>query len=75
MLSFNKRSDPKDNFHLTLIFDSSIKSHVALSHYGALFDNVQIQYPDNVYMIRGNHEAPEVNKIFGFRVECIERMV
>ncbi|KAL1825893.1 hypothetical protein DCAR_0314087 [Daucus carota subsp. sativus] len=35
---------------------------------------LKIQYPDNVYMIRGNHEAPDVNKIFGFRVECIERM-
>ncbi|KAF1001681.1 hypothetical protein AG4045_001926 [Apium graveolens] len=31
-------------------------------------------YPDNVYLIRGNHEAPEINALFGFRVECIERM-
>ncbi|KAK1356073.1 Serine/threonine-protein phosphatase [Heracleum sosnowskyi] len=50
------------------------KSRVASSHDVALFDNIQIQYPDNVHLIRGNHEAPEVNSIFGFRAECIARM-
>lgn len=26
-------------------------------------------------MIRGNHEAADINALFGFRIECIERLV
>ncbi|ONH94064.1 hypothetical protein PRUPE_8G268100, partial [Prunus persica] len=33
-----------------------------------------IEYPDNVHLIRGNHEAADINALFGFRIECIERM-
>ncbi|GMP99922.1 hypothetical protein CsSME_00047215 [Camellia sinensis var. sinensis] len=36
---------------------------------------LKIQYPDNVFLIRGNHEAADINALFGFRLECIERMV
>ncbi|XP_076914504.1 serine/threonine-protein phosphatase BSL1-like [Bidens hawaiensis] len=36
---------------------------------------LQIQYPENVHFIRGNHEAADINALFGFRLECIERMV
>ena len=35
----------------------------------------QIQYPENIHLIRGNHEAADINALFGFRLECIERMV
>ncbi|CAN6558587.1 unnamed protein product [Malus baccata var. baccata] len=35
---------------------------------------VKIEYPDNVHLIRGNHEAADINALFGFRIECIERM-
>ncbi|KAK6120105.1 hypothetical protein DH2020_046141 [Rehmannia glutinosa] len=28
----------------------------------------------NVHLIRGNHEAADINALFGFRIECIERM-
>jgi hypothetical protein len=28
-----------------------------------------------VHLIRGNHEAADINALFGFRIECIERMV
>ncbi|KAI5399259.1 Serine/threonine-protein phosphatase bsl1 [Lathyrus oleraceus] len=34
----------------------------------------RIEYPDNVHLIRGNHEAADINALFGFRIECIERM-
>ncbi|KAL8236254.1 hypothetical protein R6Q59_017335 [Mikania micrantha] len=34
----------------------------------------QINYPQNFHLIRGNHEAADVNALFGFRPECIERM-
>jgi hypothetical protein len=37
--------------------------------------NMQIEYPENVHLIRGNHEAADINALFGFRLECIERMV
>ncbi|KAL8113042.1 hypothetical protein AgCh_020388 [Apium graveolens] len=33
-----------------------------------------IEYPRNVHLIRGNHEAADINALFGFRLECIERM-
>ncbi|RXI02673.1 hypothetical protein DVH24_002751 [Malus domestica] len=35
---------------------------------------VKIEHPDNVHLIRGNHEAADINALFGFRIECIERM-
>lgn len=35
----------------------------------------QVEYPHNVHLIRGNHEAADINALFGFRIECIERMV
>ena len=36
---------------------------------------MKIEYPENVHLIRGNHEAADINALFGFRLECIERMV
>ncbi|KAM1150734.1 hypothetical protein FF1_031286 [Malus domestica] len=35
---------------------------------------LKIEHPDNVHLIRGNHEAADINALFGFRIECIERM-
>ncbi|MBA0825603.1 hypothetical protein Goarm_010533, partial [Gossypium armourianum] len=35
---------------------------------------LKIEYPNNVHLIRGNHEAADINALFGFRIECIERM-
>ncbi|KAL4361802.1 hypothetical protein GQ457_04G028480 [Hibiscus cannabinus] len=35
---------------------------------------LKIENPDNVHLIRGNHEASDINALFGFRIECIERM-
>ncbi|XAR58494.1 Phosphoprotein phosphatase [Bertholletia excelsa] len=35
---------------------------------------LKIEYPDNLFLIRGNHEAADINALFGFRIECIERM-
>ena len=34
----------------------------------------QIEYPKNVHLLRGNHEAADINALFGFRVECVERL-
>nr|KYP71516.1 Serine/threonine-protein phosphatase BSL1 [Cajanus cajan] len=39
-----------------------------------LLRQANIEYPDNVHLIRGNHEAADINALFGFRIECIERM-
>lgn len=36
---------------------------------------LKIEYPENIHLIRGNHEAADINALFGFRLECIERMV
>ncbi|KAG6478437.1 hypothetical protein ZIOFF_061879 [Zingiber officinale] len=35
---------------------------------------LKIEYPHSVHLIRGNHEAADINALFGFRTECIERM-
>ncbi|KAJ6319757.1 hypothetical protein OIU78_015214 [Salix suchowensis] len=35
---------------------------------------LKIEYPENVHLIRGNHEAADINALFGFRIECVERM-
>ncbi|XP_010904839.2 serine/threonine-protein phosphatase BSL1 homolog isoform X2 [Elaeis guineensis] len=35
---------------------------------------LKIEYPENIHLIRGNHEAADINALFGFRMECIERM-
>ncbi|MBA0708389.1 hypothetical protein Golax_023518, partial [Gossypium laxum] len=35
---------------------------------------LKIEYPNSVHLIRGNHEAADINALFGFRIECIERM-
>ena len=36
---------------------------------------LKVEYPHNVHLIRGNHEAADINALFGFRIECIERLV
>jgi hypothetical protein len=36
---------------------------------------LKVEYQHNVHLIRGNHEAADINALFGFRIECIERMV
>ncbi|PSR86435.1 Serine/threonine-protein like [Actinidia chinensis var. chinensis] len=35
---------------------------------------LKVEYTQNVHLIRGNHEAADINALFGFRIECIERM-
>ncbi|KAG6475527.1 serine/threonine-protein phosphatase BSL2 homolog [Zingiber officinale] len=40
----------------------------------ALLLALKVEYPHNVHLIRGNHEAADINALFGFRIECIERM-
>jgi len=39
----------------------------------ALLFSLKIRYPDNVFLIRGNHECSELNKMYGFSGECSER--
>jgi hypothetical protein len=50
---------------------------VAFDHrrFDVLFLVLQVEYQHNVHLIRGNHEAADINALFGFRIECIERMV
>eukprot|EP00271_Cylindrocystis_brebissonii_P001162 TRINITY_DN11466_c0_g1_i1.p1 TRINITY_DN11466_c0_g1~~TRINITY_DN11466_c0_g1_i1.p1 ORF type:complete len:942 (+),score=168.46 TRINITY_DN11466_c0_g1_i1:136-2961(+) len=35
---------------------------------------LKMENPRNLHLIRGNHEAADINALFGFRIECIERM-
>ncbi|XP_041989845.1 serine/threonine-protein phosphatase BSL3-like isoform X3 [Salvia splendens] len=36
---------------------------------------MKVEHPHQIHLIRGNHEAADINALFGFRIECIERMV
>ena len=33
----------------------------------------KIKYPDNLFLLHGNHESAGMNKTYGFYHECIER--
>lgn len=35
---------------------------------------LKVEHPDNVHLLRGNHEEADINALFGFRIECIERL-
>lgn len=34
---------------------------------------LKIRYPDHIYLIRGNHESPEMTEMFGFLRECVQK--
>lgn len=54
-------------------FQYLVLQHELINLHFLLF--LKIEYPENVHLIRGNHEAADINALFGFRLECIERMV
>ncbi|KAH0926054.1 hypothetical protein HID58_018310 [Brassica napus] len=39
-----------------------------------LFLGDYVEYPKNIHLIRGNHEAEATNTVYGFLDECIERI-
>jgi serine/threonine-protein phosphatase PP1 catalytic subunit len=34
---------------------------------------LKIRYPEHVFLLRGNHECPEISRLYGFRAECFTR--
>ena len=34
---------------------------------------LKLKYPDNIYMLRGNHECKEMTELYGFAKECIAK--
>jgi serine/threonine-protein phosphatase PP1 catalytic subunit len=35
---------------------------------------MKIRFPNHVYLIRGNHESPEMTELFGFQDECKKKL-
>eukprot|EP00899_Mesostigma_viride_P011782 jgi/Mesvir1/20604/Mv14835-RA.2 len=35
---------------------------------------LKLEHPKSIHLIRGNHEAKDINKLFGFKSECCERL-
>ena len=35
---------------------------------------LKIEHPNSIHLLRGNHEEADINALFGFRVECVERL-
>jgi protein phosphatase len=35
---------------------------------------LKVEHPTHIHLIRGNHEASDINALFGFRLECLERL-
>ena len=35
---------------------------------------LKIEHPSQVHLLRGNHEEADINALFGFRMECVERL-
>ena len=33
----------------------------------------KVRYPDRMFLLRGNHELPEINYVYGFKEECRKR--
>lgn len=38
-----------------------------------VFGALQIKYPENFFLLRGNHECASINRIYGFYDECKRR--
>ena len=36
-------------------------------------DLLQVKYPENFFLLRGNHECASINRIYGFYDECKRR--
>lgn len=34
---------------------------------------LKVKFPNNVWLLRGNHETPEISKLYGFFAECATR--
>jgi serine/threonine-protein phosphatase PP1 catalytic subunit len=72
LLTFFQRGGLPPKTHYLFLGDYVDRGHNSVETISYLLA-LKIKYPQQVYLLRGNHETPEISSMYGFSDECEER--
>jgi hypothetical protein len=71
---FTSREQPTVSMSLTISCSYISSDYVDRGRQGietvCLLLSYKTKFPDNFFLLRGNHECPSINRIYGFYDEC-----